>query len=105
MLFSISSNEISTMCVIISVFIGFMHLYNICNKNNIIHRLLIVVLALVFLISYIFFKEFFSFTNISVSMGIIIVLLVIESVYLYKNFIGGLDKLIDFIKSRKIKNK
>ena len=38
-------------------------------------------------------------------MGIIIVLLVIESVYLYKYFIGGLDKLIDFIKSRKIKNK
>ena len=105
MLFSISSNEISTMCVIISVFIGFMHLYNICNKNNIIHRLLIVVLALVFLISYIFFKEFFSFTNISISMGIIIVLLGIESVYLYKYFIGGLDKLIDFIKSRKIKNK
>lgn len=105
MLFSISSNEISTMCVIISVFIGFMHLYNICNKNNIIHRLLIVVLALVFLISYIFFKEFFSFTNISITMGIIIVLLVIESVYLYKYFIGGLDKLIDFIKSRKIKNK
>lgn len=105
MLFNISSNEISTMCVIISVFIGFMHLYNICNKNNIIHRLLIVVLALVFLISYIFFKEFFSFTNISISMGIIIVLLVIESVYLYKYFIGGLDKLIDFIKSRKIKNK
>lgn len=105
MLFSISSNEISTMCVIISVFIGFMHLYNICNKNNMIHRLLIVVLVLVFLISYIFFKEFFSFTNISISMGIIIVLLVIESVYLYKYFIGGLDKLIDFIKSRKIKNK
>lgn len=105
MLFSISSNEISTMCVIISVFIGFMHLYNICNKNNIIHRLLIVVLVLVFLISYIFFKEFFSFTNISISMDIIIVLLVIESVYLYKYFIGGLDKLIDFIKSRKIKNK
>ncbi len=105
MLFSISSNEISTMCVIISVFIGFMHLYNICNKNNIIHRLLIVVLVVVFLISYIFFKEFFSFTNISISMGIIIVLLVIESVYLYKYFIGGLDKLIDFIKSRKIKNK
>lgn len=105
MLFSISSNEISTMCVIISAFIGFMHLYNICNKNNIIHRLLIVVLALVFLISYIFFKEFFSFTNISISMGIIIVLLGIESVYLYKYFIGGLDKLIDFIKSRKIKNK
>lgn len=105
MLFSISSNEISTMCVIISVFIGFMHLYNICNKNNIIHRLLIVVLVLVFLISYIFFKEFFSFTNISISMGIIIVLLVIESVYLYKYFICGLDKLIDFIKSRKIKNK
>lgn len=105
MLFSISSNEISTMCVIISVFIGFMHLYNICNKNNIIHRLLIVVLVLVFLISYIFFKEFFSFTNISITMGIIIVLLVIESVYLYKYFIGGLDKLIDFIKSRKIKNK
>lgn len=105
MLFSISSNEISTMCVIISVFIGFMHLYNICNKNNIMHRLLIVVLVLVFLISYIFFKEFFSFTNISITMGIIIVLLVIESVYLYKYFIGGLDKLIDFIKSRKIKNK
>ena len=105
MLFSISSNEISTMCVIISVFIGFMHLYNICNKNNIIHRLLIVVLVLVFLISYIFFKEFFSFTNISITMGIIIVLLVIESVYLYKYFIGGLDKLTDFIKSRKIKNK
>lgn len=105
MLFSISNNEISTMCVIISAFIGFMHLYNICNKNNIIHRLLIVVLALVFLISYIFFKEFFSFTNISISMGIIIVLLGIESVYLYKYFIGGLDKLIDFIKSRKIKNK
>ena len=105
MLFSISSNEISTMCVIISVFIGFMHLYNICNKNNIIHRLLIVVLIGVFLISYIFFKEFFSFTNISISMGIIIVLLVIESVYLYKYFIGGLDKLIYFIKSRKIKNK
>ena len=105
MLFSISSNEISTMCVIISVFIGFMHLYNICNKNNIIHRLLIVVLVLVFLISYIFFKEFFSFTNISITMGIIIVLLIIESVYLYKYFIGGLDKLIDFIKSRKIKNK
>lgn len=105
MLFSISSNEISTMCVIISVFIGFMHLYNICNKNNIIHRLLIVVLVLVFLISYIFFKEFFSFTNISITMGIIIVLLVIESVYLYKYFIGGLDKLIDFIKIRKIKNK
>lgn len=105
MLFSISNNEISTMCVIISVFIGFMHLYNICNKNNIIHRLLIVVLVLVFLISYIFFKEFFSFTNISITMGIIIVLLVVESVYLYKYFIGGLDKLIDFIKSRKIKNK
>lgn len=105
MLFSISSNEISTMCVIISVFIGFMHLYNICNKNNIIHRLLIVVLVLVFLISYILFKEFFSFTNISITMGIIIVLLVVESVYLYKYFIGGLDKLIDFIKSRKIKNK
>jgi len=91
MLFSISSNEISTMCVIISVFIGFMHLYNICNKNNIIHRLLIVVLVLVFLISYIFFKEFFSFTNISITMGIIIVLLVVESVSLYKYFIGGLD--------------
>lgn len=105
MIFSISSNEISTMCVIISVFIGFMHLYNICNKNNIIHRLLIVVLVGVFLISYIFFKEFFSFTNISITMGIIIVLLVIESVYLYKYFICGLDKLIYFIKSGKIKNK
>ena len=79
----LSNLEISTMCVIISGFTGFLLLYRISLPFNKIRLSLFITLILGFIICIIGFKNLFSITNLKLQMIIILLVLNILSILIF----------------------
>lgn len=90
-----SNQELSTLAVVMNGFIGFMLLYKISLPFDKIKGILFLTLSIIFILSVLFFREFFSFSYISLEMLGIITILIIISVFLYKLFNKIISKVIN----------
>lgn len=88
-LFKMEESQISTLCVIMTAFTGFLLLFKISLPLNRLRISLIVLLVIGFVGSIIGFKEFYSLTILNFEMFIFIAVLVVISTIIF-NVINNL---------------
>ena len=94
----LSQDDVSTLCVVMTGLTGFMLLYRICVPFNKIRRILFVILALMFVVGVVFFREIFSLTILTPTMCLLILGLFTFALTIFNFFTGLFYKI-----SRKIK--
>lgn len=93
--FHLGEDQISTMCVIMSGFMGFLLLLKLCMPFTKFRFALWVTLLIGFLMSIMIFRSFFSLTKLNFTMLLCIISLVFISIILFQL----ISKLVDsFIK-------
>ncbi len=92
--FKLNDVQISTLCVIMTGFTGFLLLFKICFPLNRLRLGLIIILILGFIGTLIGFREFFALTVLNLKMFIFILVLVFMSLFLFSLMSILVDKLI-----------
>ena len=82
----LTEDEISTLCVILTGFTGFMLLYRISVPFNKLRRLLFVFLFILFMIGIIFFRDLFSLTILTPKLLVLVVALFMIAITLFNVF-------------------
>ena len=93
-LLSLSDVQISTLCVIMTGFTGFLLLFKICFPLNKLRLSLIIILILGFIGTLIGFRNFFALTILNYQMFILCVILVFISLFLFGVMSLLVNKLI-----------
>lgn len=92
--FLLNDVQISTLCVIMTGFTGFLLLFKICFPLNRLRLSLIIILILGFIGTLIGFREFFALTVLNLKMFIFILILVFISLTIFSIMSILVDKLI-----------
>ena len=93
-LFKLNNNQISTLCVLMTGFTGFLLLFKICYPLNKLRLFLIISLIIGFITTIVGFREFFSLTILNLKMFIFILILVFISTIIFSLMSIFVDKLI-----------
>ncbi len=93
-LIKLSDNQISTLCVLMTGFTGFLLLFKICYPLNKLRFSLIILLIIGFITTVVGFREFFSLTILNLKMFIFILILVSVSTIIFSLMSIFVDKLI-----------
>ncbi len=93
-LFKLTNNQISTLCVLMTGFTGFLLLFKICYPLNKLRLFLIVSLIIGFIITVVGFKEFFSLTILNLKMFVFILILVFISTIIFSLMSVFVDRII-----------
>lgn len=93
-LFKLNNNQISTLCVLMTGFTGFLLLFKICYPLNKLRLFLIVSLIIGFIITVVGFKKFFSLTILNLKMFVFILILVFISTIIFSLMSIFVDRLI-----------
>ena len=91
---NLSDKELSTLCVILTGFSGLFLLFKLCIPFNKIRKFLFSLMSSIFLICILFFKDFFSLSELNVKLIIVLIFLCFFASFLFKN----LSKIIFKIK-------
>ena len=93
-LFKLNNNQISTLCVLMTGFTGFLLLFKICYPLNKLRLFLIISLIIGFISTIVGFREFFSLTILNLKMFVFILILVFISTIIFSLMSIFVDKLI-----------
>jgi cation-transporting ATPase E len=93
-LFKLSHSQISTLCVIMTGFTGFLLLFKICIPLNKLRLFLIITLILGFILSIVGLRTFYSLTLLNLKMFIFIICLVTMSILIFNIMNILVDKII-----------
>lgn len=93
-LFKLTNNQISTLCVLMTGFTGFLLLFKICYPLNKLRLFLIVSLIIGFIITVVGFKKFFSLTILNLKMFVFILILVFISTIIFSLMSIFVDRII-----------
>ena len=89
----LTTDEVSTLCVIMTGIVGFMLLYRISVPFNRLRRFLFFSLISLFVFEIVVFREFFSLTIISPTMVLLIAALFSFSAFMFNCFTDFFNKL------------
>ena len=93
-LLKLTDNQISTLCVLMTGFTGFLLLFKICYPLNKLRLVLIISLIIGFMTTIVGFREFFALTILNLKMFIFILILVFISIIIFGLMSIFVDKLI-----------
>ena len=93
-LINLTDSQISTLCVLMTGFTGFLLLFKICYPLNKLRLTLIILLIVGFITTIIGFREFFSLTILNLKMFAFILILVVISIIIFSLMSLLIDKLI-----------
>ena len=93
-LFKLTNNQISTLCVLMTGFTGFLLLFKICYPLNKLRLFLIISLIIGFIITVVGFKKFFSLTILNLKMFVFILILVFISTIIFSLMSVFVDRII-----------
>ncbi len=93
-LFKLTNNQISTLCVLMTGFTGFLLLFKICYPLNKLRLFLIVSLIIGFIVTVVGFKKFFSLTILNLKMFVFILILVFISTIIFSLMSVFVDRII-----------
>lgn len=100
-LIDISSQDISTLAVLILATTGFMHIYRISYPLNTIRRTLLISMIIAFLIAVFGFEKVFSLSIITSSIASIYIVLLIFSYIFFRTITTIFEKYVYKTKIRK----
>ena len=93
-IFKMNSIQISTLCVIMTGFTGFLLLFKICMPLNKLRLSLIIILIIGFISSVVGLRNFYSLTLLNIPMLIFMTILVVLSVIIFSSMSVLVDKFI-----------
>ena len=93
-LFKLNPSQISTLCVIMTGFTGFLLLFKICMPFNKLRLILIISLIIGFIVTIVGLRTFFSLTLLNFKMFLFIICLVVISVLIFNLMNILVDKII-----------
>ena len=93
-LFKLNPIQISTLCVIMTGFTGFLLLFKICMPFNKLRLILIISLIIGFIVTIVGLRTFFSLTLLNFKMFLFIICLVVISVLIFNLMNILVDKII-----------
>jgi len=93
-IFKMDESQISTLCVIMTGFTGFLLLFKISLPLNRLRTCLIIILLIGFVGNIIGFKEFYSLTILNLKMFVFIICLVMISTCIFNLMNNLVDKVI-----------
>lgn len=99
-IFKISPNEISTLCVILTGYTGFILLYNLCSPFNIIRKILLISMIILFLVGIVGLNTLFSLTTLSPYMIFLMIVLMSISIYMFSLMTTLTNKFIKKYESK-----
>ena len=94
-IFKISSKEISTICVILTAYTGFLLLYKLCTPFNIIRKVLFNSMLVLFITGVLGLNGLFSLTMLSPYMIFLMITLMGISIYVFKFITEITEKFIN----------
>ena len=94
----LTSNEVSTLAVILTGFTGFMLLYRISVPFNLLRRVLFVFLLTVFIVFIVGFRTLFSLVILTPDLLILLAILGIIAFMLFNIYFGVCNKLVNKLK-------
>ena len=94
----LTSNEVSTLAVILTGFTGFMLLYRISVPFNLLRRVLFVFLLTVFIVFIVGFRTLFSLVILTPDLLILLAVLGIIAFMLFNIYFGVCNKLVNKLK-------
>lgn len=102
-LFHLSPEEVSTMCVLLTSFAGFLLIFQLCIPFNLGRKLLFGGLCAAFLISCVGFYEWFNLSGLSIPavLTLLVIAALVYFIFYYANL--GLRKLVHWRDRRKQK--
>lgn len=77
-------SQISTLCVLLTAYVGFLLLYKLCHPFTIIRRILFYGLILFFFLQFVFMQEFYSLTHFTFGMLVLAISLIILDFAIFK---------------------
>lgn len=92
----LSSQQVSTLCVILTGITGFMLIYRLCVPFNTLRRLLFSTLITMFVLAIIFFKNLFSLTPLNINLILLIGILSILALVFFNIY----SSLANFIANK-----
>lgn len=93
-IFKINSREISTLCVILTGYTGFILLYRLCSPFNFTRKILFSSMVILFLIGIIGLNTLFSLTMLGPYMIFLMIVLMAISVYMFSIITAYVRKII-----------
>ena len=82
--FNLSSNEITTLCVLMNAYTGFLLLYYLSIPFNNLKRILFISMIIFFILQFILLKDLYSLSFITITMLIISIMLSLLTLILFK---------------------
>ena len=93
-IFKINSKEISTICVILTAYTGFLLLYKLCTPFNTIRKVLFSSMIILFITGVLGLNTLFSLTMLSPYMIFLMVILMGISLYIFRVIDSFTEKFI-----------
>lgn len=91
-IFNMPHDQVSTLCVVMSAFTGFLLLFKISYPFNKIRLLLIIMMISGFIFSVVGLRNFFSLTIFNLNMFLFVLVLVFLSIIIFEGFSICFDK-------------
>lgn len=98
---TLTTEEISTLSVIVTGYTSFILLYKVCSPFNMLRRVLFILMFISFVVGLFIFKELFSFSSLGVTMIIIITICIILSHMIYALIEDTVENVLDYFKRHK----
>ena len=86
-----NTDEISTVCVLLTTIIMLIYQFRICIPFNTIRKVMFVTLCLIFIVEIFFFKGFFSLASITPELVFFTSMLLVLGILLWKFYKLALD--------------
>lgn len=93
-LFKFESNEVSTICVLLTAMTGFILLYRLCKPFNAIRGILIIAMILMFYGQVLFLREMYGLSYISLQMLLVVCALTVISYIIFNLMMNLVEKYI-----------
>ena len=87
--------EISTICLLITASVGFTNLYKVCIPFTKLRKTLFIVTISLFSFLFIFFKNFFNVTFLSLNLSLIVIALIFISIIIYRFLTKIIEKYLN----------
>lgn len=98
--FELPTDEMSTICAVILAIVGFLVLHNICKPYNKFKKILLASMIIIFILSLIFFMDFFTLTSLSTQSILVLIvfaLLANQTIYLFTKLFKKIEDIITLI--------
>lgn len=98
--FELPTDEMSTISAIILAVVGFLVLHYICKPYNRYKRILVAGMIIIFILSLVFFMDFFTLTSLSTQSILVLIvfaLLANQTIYLLTKLFKKIEEIVVFI--------